>query len=222
MHIVFIRHTESEKNVNNQFSSYKDKEPLTEIGMSQSENLGNDLLEFKERKNLTCKNVYAASSTRAIETAKIIASKLNATVSVEDALRSIKPGALSGKSEEEGLKTNPDFLEQLYLFRNGLFNAYDFTVAEGKEPKKDFEKRVWGRLSEIISDKSESLKIISAHRSSITYMLLEFAKRYYKYPQNMSGHVLLDLGKISLVETVAENKWKITRVNFDSSELKTL
>ena len=74
MHIVFIRHTESEKNVNNQFSSYKDKEPLTEIGMSQSENLGNDLLEFKERKNLTCKNVYAASSTRAIETAKIIAS----------------------------------------------------------------------------------------------------------------------------------------------------
>ncbi|QQR94002.1 MAG: histidine phosphatase family protein [Bacteroidota bacterium] len=50
MHIVFIRHTESEKNVNNQFSSYKDKEPLTEIGMSQSENLGNDLLEFKERK----------------------------------------------------------------------------------------------------------------------------------------------------------------------------
>ncbi|QQR94003.1 MAG: histidine phosphatase family protein [Bacteroidota bacterium] len=89
---------------------------------------------------MTCKNVYAASSTRAIETAKIIASKLNATVSVEDALRSTKPGALSGKSEEEGLKTNPDFLEQLYLFRNGLFNAYDFTVAEGKEPKKILRK----------------------------------------------------------------------------------
>lgn len=222
MHLILIRHTESEKNVNNQFSSYIDAEPLTEIGMTQSEILGNDLLDFKNRKNLICNNVYAASSTRAIDTAKIIASKLNVTVSVEDALRSTKPGALSGKSEEEGLKTNPDFLEQLYLFRNGLFNAYDFTVAEGKEPKKDFEKRVWGRLSEIISDNSESLKIISAHRSSITYMLLEFAKKFYNYPQNMSGHVLLDLGKISLVETVADDKWKISRVNFESSELKTL
>lgn len=222
MHIILIRHTESEKNVNNRFSSYKDEEPLTVTGISQSEILGNDLLEFKKRKNLTCKNVYAANSARAIDTAKIIATKLNVTVSVEDALRSTRPGALSGKSEEEGLKTNPEFLEQLYLFRNGLFNAYDFTVAEGKEPKKDFEKRVWGRLNEIISDNSESLKIISAHRSSITYMLLEFAKRYYNYPQNMSGHVLLDLGKISLVEAVAENKWRITRVNFDSSELKTL
>ena len=222
MHLILIRHTESEKNVNNQFSSYIDAEPLTEIGMTQSEILGNDLLDFKNRKNLICNNVYAASSTRAIDTAKIIASKLNVTVSVEDALRSTKPGALSGKSEEEGLKTNPDFLEQLYLFRNGLFNAYDFTVAEGKEPKKDFEKRVWERLSEIISDNSESLKIISAHRSSITYMLLEFAKRYYNYPKNMSGHVLLELGKISLVETVADDKWKISRVNFDSSELKTL
>ncbi len=222
MHLILIRHTESLKNVNNQFSSDIDAEPLTELGKEESSVMANDIHEFMNRKNLTCTNVYSANSIRAIDTATIIASKLNVKVKVEEALRSTKPGALSGKSEEEAIRTNPEFLEQLYLFRNGLFNAYDFKVAEGKEPKKDFEKRVWGCLSEILSDKSENIKIISAHRSSITYVLLEFAKRYYNYPIDFSGYILLDLGKLSILETTNEDKWKISKVNCSSSELKKL
>src|SRR5205085_4580294 len=137
----------------------------------------------------------------------------------EEALRSTKPGALKGKSEAEAIKTNPEFIEQLYLFRNGLFNAYDFTVADNKEPKKDFEKRVLNCLDAILFDESESVKIVIAHRSSITCILLEFAKKYYNYPRTFSGHILLDLGRLSLIERTSSNKWKILKVNCKSSEL---
>lgn len=222
MHLILIRHTESEKNVNNQFSSETDSESLTDFGRQECSIIANDISDFMSRNNLTCNNVYSANSVRAIDTAKIIADKLSVKVQVEEALRSTKPGSLTGKSEAEAIKTNPEFIEQLYLFRNGLFNAYDFKVAENKEPKKDFEKRVLKCFDEIVADESESMKIISAHRSSITCILMELAKKYYNYPSNMSGHVLLDLGKISLAETTKDNKWKITKVNFMSSELKTI
>lgn len=222
MHLILIRHTESLKNVNDQFSSETDSESLTELGKEECSIIANDISDFISSKKLICNNVYSANSVRAIDTAKIIAEKLNAKVQIEESLRSTKPGSLTGKSEAEAIKTNPEFIEQLYLFRNGLFNAYDFKVAENKEPKKEFEKRVLKCLYEILSDKSESMKIISAHRSSITCILLEFAKKYYNYPSNMSGHVLLDLGQISLAETTTDNKWKITKVNFTSSELKIL
>lgn len=222
MHLILIRHTESLKNVNNQFSSETDSESLTELGKQECSIIANDISDFMSKNNLTCNNVYTANSVRAIDTAKIIADKLSAKVQVEEALRSTKPGSLTGKSEAEAIKSNPEFIEQLYLFRNGLFNAYDFKVAENKEPKKDFERRVLRCLDEILSDESESIKIISAHRSSITGILLEFAKRYYNYPTNFSGHILLDLGKLSLVETTSDNKWKILKVNCKSSELNTL
>jgi broad specificity phosphatase PhoE len=222
MHLILLRHTESLKNVNNQFSSETDEESLTERGIEECSGIARDIHNYMVRKNLVCHNVYSANSVRSIDTAKIIADELSSHVQVEEALRSTKPGTLSGKSEAEAIRTNPEFIEQLYLFRNGLFNAYDFTVAENKEPKKVFERRVLNCLNAILFDESESLKIIIAHRSSITCILLDFARRYYKYPANFSGHIPLDLGKLSLTEKTINGKWRILRVNSESSELNTL
>jgi broad specificity phosphatase PhoE len=222
MYLVVIRHTESIKNINTQFSSENDLEDLTDIGRQQSINLGNCLKDFINEKSLICKNIYTANSTRSIETARIISSCLNAKISIEEDLRSTKPGTLAGKSEEEAKKTNPLFIEQLYLFRNGLFNAYDFQIAEGKESKKDFEKRVNGCIDKLLNDNSETIKIVVAHRSSITTILLEFAKRYYNYPQNFSGHIPLDLGYSSILFKEIDNNWKILKVNTEISNLKNI
>jgi len=208
--------------VNNQFSSETDGESLTEKGSEDCSVIAHDIHGFMIRKNLACHNIYSANSVRSIDTAGIIADELNAKVQVEEGLRSTKPGTLTGKSEAEAIKTNPEFIEQLYLFRNGLFNAYDFTVAENKEPKKDFERRVLNCLDAILFDESESLKIVIAHRSSITCILLDFAKRFYKYPTNFSGHVPLDLGRLSLTEKTNDGQWTILKVNCKSSELNAL
>lgn len=222
MYLVVIRHAESEKNTNTQFSSEYDLEDLTDFGRQQANNLGKHLKEFIGANNLTCNNIYAANSTRSIETAKIISSYLENKVIVEDDLRSTRPGSLAGKSEKEAMLTNPLFIEQLYLFRHGLFNAYDFKVAEGKESKKEFEKRVNGCIDKILNDKSENFKVIIAHRSSITTILLEFAKLYYNYPKNFSGHIPLNLGFFSILQQENDCTWKILKVNSEISTIQNL
>lgn len=222
MYLIVIRHTESIKNINTQFSSEYDLEDLTDIGKQQSLNIAKNLKEFIINKSLKCNKVYSANSTRSIETAKFIASYLDVDVSIEEDLRSTKPGSLAGKSEEEAKKTNPLFIEQLYLFRNGLFNAYDFKVADGKESKKEFEKRVNGCIDRLINDNTEDIKIVVAHRSSITTILLEFAKRFYNYPQDFSGHVPLDLGYASILIKENISGWKFLKVNSEISSIKEL
>jgi len=219
MFLILIRHTESEKNINNQFSSEHDMESLTNRGQSEAHKLAQELDIFIKAKKLTCSNIYSAKSERAIETSKIISRKLNLTLQIEDSLRSTKPGLLSGKSEEEAIRSNPEYIKQLYLFRKGLFNAYDFTVAEGKEPKREFEKRVSNCVNKILLNSSENVKIIIAHRSSITSILLEFAKKYYNYPKDYSGYVELDLGHFSVLEREATNNWKFLKVNAPNLEI---
>jgi broad specificity phosphatase PhoE len=213
MYLLLIRHTESEKNINNQFSSENDDEKLTEAGEQNALYLVYKIRKFINSHKLFCKNIYSANSARARGTAKILADELHLNLCFEDALRSTKPGFLSGKSEEEALKSNPEYMKQLELFRKGLYNAYNFTVAEGKEPKKEFEKRVSDCIQNILSDKSETIKIIIAHRSSITSILMEFARKHYNYPTNFSGYVQLDLGYISLLKKDKDNNWEILKVN---------
>lgn len=219
MYLILIRHTESEKNINNQFSSENDNEKLTIQGEKEALRLTEDLKLFILNHKLTCLNIYSAKSARAIETAKIISNELKLTLNVEEALRSTNPGVLSGKSEEDAIRSNPEYIKQLYLFRNGLFNAYDFDVAEGKEPKKEFEHRVSNCISKILNDNTENIKIIIAHRSSITSILIEFAKKYYNYPANFSGYIQLDLGHFSILVRNNDNSWKILKVNSNSLEI---
>jgi broad specificity phosphatase PhoE len=213
MYLLLIRHTESEKNINNQFSSENDDEKLTLKGKRESLYLSYQIKEFMDLHKLSCKNIYSANSARSRGTSKIIAKELNLNLCFEDALRSTKPGILSGKSEEEAKKSNPEYMQQYYLFRKGLFNVYNFNVPDNKEPKKRFEKRVLGCLTNILLDKSESIKIIIAHRSSITSILMEFSRKYYNYPSDFSGYVQLDLGYISLLKKDEENNWEILKVN---------
>src|SRR5208283_2096107 len=141
MYLFLIRHPESFKNIKNQFSSDTDDEKLTPKGKNDCILIANGISKIILERNLFCKNIYCANSTRSIETAKVISEELNVTIKIEEALRSTKPGALAGHTEEEARKSNPVFIEQLNLYRAGLFNSYDFKVAENKEPKKDFEKR---------------------------------------------------------------------------------
>jgi broad specificity phosphatase PhoE len=218
MLIFFIRHPESYKNINNQFSSDADDEQLTKKGEEDCLSIATGIRQLVLEEDLACKSIYCANSSRSIETAEVIARELRVTVTIEEGLRSTKPGALAGQSEEEAKKSHPLFIEQLKLYRVGLFNSYDFNVAENKEPKKDFEKRVLSCLDNILRDETESVKIVIAHRASITCMLLNFARRFYNYPSDFAGYVKLDLGKISLLKHEG-GVWKIKNVNCDISEI---
>jgi broad specificity phosphatase PhoE len=216
--LFFIRHPESYKNISNQFSSDADDEPLTSKGKEDCLSIARGIKKIVLEEHLVCKTIYCADSNRSIETAKVLAEELKGTVKTEEALRSTKPGVLAGQSEEAAKKSHPLFIEQLNLYRAGLFNSYDFNVAENKEPKKDFEKRVLRCLDGILKDETESVKIVIAHRASITCMLLSFARKFYNYPYDFAGYVKLDLAKISLLK-YEQAVWKIKNVNCDISEI---
>lgn len=213
MLLLIIRHTESEKNAKNQFSSEKDDENLTEKGELDAIEIANEISKFIVANSLKCNIIYSANSTRSIKTAEKIANKLKIKIRIEEDLRSTKPGMLKGIRKDKVKYTHPEYGYQYYLYEKGVFNVYDFKVPASKEPKKDFEKKVNDCVRQILSDKNEDIKIIIAHRSSITAILLDFARRYHNYPQNFSGHIPLDLGYVSLLKETDDNNWKIIKVN---------
>lgn len=212
MYLFLIRHTESEKNKGNKFSSSKDEENLTVKGELDAFEIANYISKFAIKHSYRSKFVYAARSTRALKTAEKIANQINAKIQIEDDLRSNRPGVLEGVEKDKIKESYPEYAQQYYLFEKGVFNVYDFNNPPNKEPKRLFEQRVNSCINRILSDNSEDIKIIVGHRSSITAILLFFARKYHKYPENFSGHIPLDLGCVSILRE-KNGVWKILKVN---------
>ncbi len=212
MYLFLIRHTESEKNKDNKFSSSLDDENLTVKGNADAVEIASYISEFIIKHSYKSKIVYSANSIRSIKTAEKIANSIDASIQIEEDLRSTKPGVLEGVKKDKIKETHPEYAQQYYLFEKGVFNVYDFKNPKDKEPKRHFEERVNACVDRILSDKNEDIAIIVGHRSSITAILLHFARRYHNYPENFSGHIPLDLGCVSILKE-QNGCWEILKVN---------
>ena len=124
-----------------------------------------------------------------------------------------------GVKKDEAAITHPRFLRELRLYRSGLFNAYHFTVAEGHEDKRDFERRVASCIDAILAIPEEDLKIVIAHRSSITATLLRCARESLGYPRSFYGYVRIDLGRVCWLEQKGPSRWCFHGINLDASDL---
>jgi broad specificity phosphatase PhoE len=223
MYLLFIRHLESEKNLNNSFASFNDDEPLTEAGKAMGEELGDVLSELVKNNNINIKNIYSASSKRGLETAQLLANKLKLPIVSFDELCSSRTGSLQGKSEEEVQKENPNFIKQLELYRKGLLSSYEFEIIEGKESKASLEKRVMDTVNNIINDIDEDLKIVIFHRSSLTACLINYARESYSYPKDFFGFIKLDCGNVTLLTNKYSNRnWSFECVNDPAIKLKKI
>jgi len=216
---MLIRHAESEKNTLGQFSSSSESERLTQRGELSASRLGAALNDIVSEKEFRVKTVYCTHSNRAIATAEHIADRLSRGVRSYSALRSTGAGALMGMTEREAATHYPQFLRELRLYRVGLFNAYHFTVAEGHEDKRDFECRVATCIDEILATPREDLKIVIAHRSSITATLLRCARESLGYPRSFYGYVRIDLGRVCWLEQKGPSDWCFHGINLDASDL---
>lgn len=221
MYLFLIRHAESEKNKDNHFSSMKDDESLTTKGEMRAIEIAKNVSDFLKQHSYKCNIIYSANSIRSIKTAEIIASSINAKIQIEEDLRSTRPGVLAGMKKDEVKKVYPEYAQQYYLFEKGVFNLYNINNPKNKEPKLDYEQRVNACVDRIVSDQSEDIKIIIGHRSSITAILLYYARKYHNYPECFSGHIPLDLGYISILKKI-DNKWEIIKVNENSLAINEL
>lgn len=199
--IMLLRHAESVKNIENRFASNKSLENLTETGKAQSCQFGEQIDFFLKNNCLTVKNIYCANSSRAIQTAEIIASKLGANVVSADEFKSFSIGHYSGMSESSLAMVAPKFINDLSLYRKGLLNSYDIIYEGSKKNLQEYESDVKKRFLEIVNNsEQEDCKIIVMHRSALTATLLDFARNYYKYPIDFYGYVEIEIGTVSLID----------------------
>ena len=199
MAILLMRHMESEKNINRTFSSISNEECLTTKGEKDCYIIAETIKEFVTKNKLNVKNIYSANSIRARTTASVIAEKLGLSVMAFDELCSNKSGELLGKSEVEANRINPLFIKQLTLFRAGLFSSYDFVKVYRREDKHEFEKKVSTCIEQITLNDKGDLQIFVLHHSSLTAIMINYARKFYNYPSDFYGHVACDLGNVYLI-----------------------
>lgn len=203
MDFFLLRHFESEKNVADTMS-LKDEEKLTDKGRTQCVSFASKFKALCDSNNLHITSIESADSIRAKETAQIISKELQCeSVRYWSQLRSTSAGILAGKSLEEIKIEDQFFYYHYWLYRKGVLNLYYMDnnwMDSQKESKKEFEERVMRVLLEITKDMNHNdSKLIVGHRSSITAILIEFARRAGFYPKDFYGSIDLSLGGLSWI-----------------------
>ena len=214
MEILLLRHFESKKNINKSFSSKDNQEVLTEHGINVGKNVAQNIFDYIKNKKHVVERIYCADSIRAKQSAQIIANKIGVSIETDKNLLSNNSGQLLGKTENEAVRINPLFMEQLKLYRTGIFSSYDFVKVFEREDKHEFEQRVNNSMQNILYDGFETLKIVVLHHSSLTAFIIDFARKNYNYPDTFYGRVDCDLGNVFLL-----NDDKILLCNEPSNKL---
>jgi broad specificity phosphatase PhoE len=95
MNLIFVRHGQSEANVERVISNRGWVHPLTATGIEQARDLAARL------QSVGASKIFTSPLRRAVETAEILAQSLQVPVEVTDALREYDCGVLEGKSDAE-------------------------------------------------------------------------------------------------------------------------
>jgi len=215
--ILLFRHFESFKNVDNKFSSESNQEELTQESLNTIKDYSAIFDEIISQKKVT--TIYCADSKRAIDSAGLLVNK-NVKIETLPDFNSIKYNS-KGLPEKEVENSNPAFMNGLSLYRKGLFSSYLIPTPADSESVIEFEKRVWDRFNSIIKKNNSDLVIFFLHRSPITSILINFARKYYNYPKDFFGYVELDLGYFSLLR-LSENHGEIKIINENIDKLENL
>lgn len=220
MDILLIRHLESEKNINNRFSTPENKEHLTDGAKQEGTELAKSIKKFIFNHKLNVDSIYCADSARAVETAEIMATSLSIKVVAFEDLLSTKTGILQGKNEDEAKDICPKYIEELELFRAGIFSAYNFTKVPNKEDKYVFETRVTNRIENIMCNETkEDVKIIVLHHSSLTAAVIYFARKCLNYPMDYYGLVVANYGGIYWIHS-EDGIFEFKKANCKAYELE--
>lgn len=114
MKLYFVRHGESEANIQHVISNRESSFGLTELGKRQANILADNL------KNIPIVAIYSSPVLRARETAEILSQACHLPYQVTEALREYDCGILEEKSDEESWKLHGEIAEDWVLNHNYL------------------------------------------------------------------------------------------------------
>ena len=216
MKYLLIRHCESKKNSLGYLEF--DNDNLTDNGLKKANILANNINYFIKQNKILVNKLYCSPTIRSKETCKIIASKCKLTPVIINNLNSIRYSSEYNLTENEFKIKEKNFFNQLSLYRNGLFNAYFFQKLDNVDSQKEYESRVIKSLkNEIVEDNKNDIIIIVANHSSLTAIIIYFARIFNNYSNDYYGKIDIDLGNIYYID---EKGFQI--VNGESDELLQL
>ena len=185
MRLLLIRHAESQGNFERRLQGRREF-PLTERGLAQARALAERLV------SLPLSAVYSSPVGRAMQTARVIASKACLDVVAEPRLQEYDFGeAVSGLTWQEIREQQPAVIE---AFRSG---GTDFPAYPGEEGRDAFQDRVRAAMRDIAErhDHQESVAVMT-HAGPITLFLFDVLGREYRRPIPF----VLDNASITTVE----------------------
>jgi broad specificity phosphatase PhoE len=109
---------------------------------------------------------------------------------------------LAGIEEVKARRIAPRFVDDLELYRAGVFNSY--RLSGYGEDVREFETRINASLVRLLATDFKLVAIV-AHRSSITASLIILARLSLGYPENFYGYIPLELGNLSAAFINLEN-----------------
>lgn len=162
MNIYFTRHGETLWNLEHRFQGWKDSE-LTDIGVKRAELLGKRLEEVKIDK------IFTSPIKRAKRTAELIRGNKDIEVIEVEGLKEISFGKWEGMTTEE-INACEEYIEEL----DNLFNRpYSYKSFEG-ENIKDFTKRLYKAVEDIVNDNGDKDILIVTHGMCVRYLIAYF------------------------------------------------
>ncbi|MDA9129001.1 histidine phosphatase family protein [Candidatus Gracilibacteria bacterium] len=188
MALYFVRHGQTQNNLENRMNTGDDNDPLTEVGKSQAVQAGIDL---KANEKININVIISSNLNRAKETAKIIAEQIgyDGKIYQDTRLREQDGGIFKGKKRDEiksEYNLNSDY-EFRKLFKNRENNK--------KEDVTDFDQRVGEFLQDMNINFSNANILLVGHSGTSRALLrnvqdLDFETTHFEMPGVKNAQVI--------------------------------
>jgi broad specificity phosphatase PhoE len=191
MYILFLRHGESQDDLENRYGGWGDF-PLTEKGREQVSFKIDSIKELKK----DFKVILSSPLARALTSAKILSENLNIPVEVLEYIKERNTyGILTGMEKNEAKSKYPDQVE----------NYGNENYVDGSERKEDIDQRVKKAL-DIIKNKGLKNVIVVTHGVFLKHLFALFGKKITK--KEDGGWILVNLTDDKL-EVISSNGIKV-------------
>ena len=187
MRLYFVRHGQSEANVQRVISNRDVYHPLTELGRQQVETLAQSLAE------VTVVAIYSSPIVRATQTAQIVASRLSLPVEIVDALREPDCGIMEGRADEEA------WAEHDRVIHDWLVSHRFDSSIEGGESYNDLRARFVPFIDRLVAlYGSTEHNILLITHGSLLYLMLPLVlsnvdlPSVHKYPMPNTGVIIVE------------------------------
>jgi len=153
--IIFVRHGESEMNVNSSRSSALDKNPLTEKGRKSVEKMAENFTDKVDA-------VFASPVLRARQTAEILQKKLGNEIIFDDLIKEYNNGKWEEKTIQD-LQNDSAYLEYKKTSNESIRNKFTFRLGETGETREEIIARVREFVDEILREYSGKTIMVVSH-----------------------------------------------------------